>query len=85
MFRRKEEKNRVNSRFIKGRDKTMVKRRGRISVRRKIDRSKMNRGSRRSSMLVRDWRDKRRVIGKRRRKREGSEERTKFVRTRSSK
>ena len=85
MFRRKEEKNRVNSRFIKGGDKTMVKRRGGISVRRKIDRSKMNRGSRRSSMLVRDWRDKRRVIGKRRRKREGSEERTKFVRTRSSK
>ena len=69
MFRRKEKKNRVNSRFIKSRNKTMIKSRSRISVRLKINRSKMNRRSRRSSMLMRSGRNKRRVIGKRRRKR----------------
>ena len=68
MFRRKEKKNRVNSRFIKSRNKTVIERRSRISIRLKINRSKMNRRSRRSSMLTRGGRDKRRVIGKRRRK-----------------
>ena len=84
MFRSEEKKNRVNSRFIEGRDKTMIKRRKSISVRLEIDRSKMNWRGRRSSVLMRGRGNKRRVIRKGRREGQGSEERTKFVRTRSS-
>ena len=83
MFRSKEHKKRVNRGFIERTSKVVIKRSSRSIIGGDRGGSEVDRRGRRSSMMTRNRRNKRRVVRQRRGERKRGGERTKFVRARS--